>query len=412
MLDKDKNQNEDFLGSDSDDLTDRFFTAIHAGDLSALDFMISQGAEIDMTDAQGHSGFYYAVWGNDLALAEYFLEHHADRAQTDTYGTSILHWAVQASAYETVRLFLDYSFNTEIKDRWGRTPLWYAVTSDNTALTDLLLSEYADPEICDITGENLLSHAAKTGGQAILETLIARGADPDQKSVGHRTLLHAAVENKNDRNALEIVLFLLEHSDLSPTDRDDFGQAPLDVAAFLGKMPLVQCFIDRKILPDFNTVRNAIAGGAEKLVFAFLDFGIDPNLREEGTCRTFLHYAVKESSLKFVRALIERGLNPNITDCYGESPLFYALSKKDFRVFRYLLDCGADPAIANEDGQTVLHRACAVGDLKITRYLIEKKNMDPKRRDLEGRSAIDLANRHGDFDLTVYFNVRTDAAHD
>ncbi len=391
----------------TDHLENRYFSAVHTGDTDQLEKLIQEGTDINFTDGQGHSGFYYSVWGNDPDLIAFYLDRKINRSERDQQGCSALHWAAQAGALEAVRLLLDYSFDTEERDRGGRTPLWYAVAGGHAELTEYLLSEYADPEARDLIGETVLHFAAQMGSRPILKAMIDKGADPRSKTIGGRTLLHAAVQNKNEQNALEIIFWLLTEHSLSPMDQDDFGQTPIDNAAYQGRRPLIELFLDLKIAPVFNTVRNAIAAGSEEIVELLLNWGIDPNLRETGSGRTFLHYAVKDASAKMIRLLAEKGIDKNTPDCYGETALFYAISKKDLRTFFYLIENGADPNLINEDGRNVLHQACLTGELRAVRYLIEKKKMDPHQNDLNGLSAFDLAKRSGDLDLALYLRADT-----
>lgn len=116
-------------------------------------------------------------------------------------------------------------------------------------------------------------------------------------------------------------------------------------------------------------------------------------------------YAVKFNDLKTVRAMVERGFDPNVTEAYrGESALMIAVREDSYDVFAYLihhpklqLDARANNgdtalmlaawlekvdwvselifagASVNQSGWTALHYAAAVGHEQIVAVLLENK---------------------------------------
>ena len=138
--------------------------------------------------------------------------------------------------------------------------------------------------------------------------------------------------------------------------------------------------------------------------------------------------AARTGDVKTAEGLLDQGINPNIADRYGRTPLYYASSFNDIRVVELLLASHADPNaevigremefpatplqcaasmgnlqlasiliaagarvnLAGPAGRTALHFAVLGAQLDMIRYLLEK-NADLNSRDAEGTSPLDDA---------------------
>jgi uncharacterized protein len=111
------------------------------------------------------------------------------------------------------------------------------------------------------------------------------------------------------------------------------------------------------------------------LVTALLEHSADFHVTdEEGN--TALHYACESNLPKTVKVLLEYGINPNVRNTSGYTPLMgsYGISK-DVTCLQLLLEYGADINATDSDGRTALMYACmlAFGPLRIhqARWLLE-----------------------------------------
>ena len=84
-----------------------------------------------------------------------------------------------------------------------------------------------------------------------------------------------------------------------------------------------------------------------------------------------MYEAASEGRLDVVRLLLKRGVDPNIQDQYGDTPLHIAAHGGHDDVVKLLLEYGADPTVKDKDGRTPLDLARAEGRHEVV-SVIEK----------------------------------------
>ena len=88
-----------------------------------------------------------------------------------------------------------------------------------------------------------------------------------------------------------------------------------------------------------------------------------------------LHTAVLRGSREFVRYFIEKNINPNEENIYGDTPLHIAMRMGDVLIIKMLLDAGADITIPNNDRERPFDLASY--DIKI-KFKLESIMMEKK----------------------------------
>ena len=102
-----------------------------------------------------------------------------------------------------------------------------------------------------------------------------------------------------------------------------------------------------------------------------------------------LHSAAYREDLEMVQVLLDYGIDVNVRNQYGSTPLArYDL--KDTSVIRLLLVNGADPNAQRQDGTTQLHRASRSGRIEIVRILVEH-GASVEMKDGNGRTSLEIA---------------------
>ncbi len=129
---------------------------------------------------------------------------------------------------------------------------------------------------------------------------------------------------------------------------NDFGWAPLHMAAFGGNAANVKLLLDRGAdmrLRAKTKFRNAallvaMLTSDYETVKLLLDRGADV-LERQGEGDTALHEAAASGNLEMVKLLVERESDLEARDDEGKSPLDYAVERKHDEVAAYLRSKGA-----------------------------------------------------------------------
>lgn len=165
-------------------------SAAEAGDIDLMRRLVSNGVNVDSTDADSRRPLHAAAAAGRLEAVRFLVDNaHADHSPCD---------------------------------RWGNTPLGNAIFSGNDAVAHFLRSRgataavHAPAESADNVF-NLLDGASR-GSVEVMRRVLASGAvNVNETDFDSRSALHLAAEEGN----LEAVRFLVEeaHHDLNLTDR-------------------------------------------------------------------------------------------------------------------------------------------------------------------------------------------------
>jgi len=125
---------------------------------------------------------------------------------------------------------------------------------------------------------------------------------------------------------------------------------------------------------DYVSLKRLLVSAAEsgdlaKVKRLVVDCGIDPNIQDDSG-ETPLHYAAGGGHPDVVKLLLERGADPNVKDYNGRTPLHIAAENCHVHevkvllvdVARVLLDYGADPTIRDNKGRTPLDYGSNCGE--------------------------------------------------
>jgi serine/threonine-protein phosphatase 6 regulatory ankyrin repeat subunit B len=245
--------------------------AAQKGREEMVTFLMSQGAEADITNQYGETPFMLGAVGGHLGVVKMLLHHMGGQGldQTDYEGRTALCCAAIIGHAEMVAFLLSQGGQVDIRDHGGWTPLMAAAWSGQLVVVKMLLQHM--------------------GGQGLNET----------DNEGKTALCHAAWEGHEECSSLfkEMVAFLLSQgAKVDITDKD--GGTPLRVAAFFGHVGVVKMLLQHVGGQGLSETDN------------------------EG--RTTLYYAALRGHEEIVRALLIAGADPIITDRKGRTPLAIA----------------------------------------------------------------------------------------
>jgi len=149
---------------------------------------------------------------------------------------------------------------------------------------------------------------------------------------------------------------------------------------------------------------KAARNGDVKAIEGMLASGVDPDVPDRYG-HTPLYYAVSFNQNKAVELLLAHHADPNprakshtFASQVRDTPLQNAAELGNRRVAEMLIEAGAKVNEPGPSGRTALH--CAYDQLEVIRLLIEK-GADVNARDNEGTSAMDAAVWYGSFDTVA-----------
>ena len=190
----------------------------------------------------------------------------------------------------------------------------------------------------DATRKTPVYVAAAAGQAKAVRFFLLCGADINARDENMTSPLMAAIKAKSYETAQ-----ILIDANANLKVADDNGYTPLHYAVMYNQIGITQliathwCDIDA---PDNEGNTPLFYAGAKDMAIlqTLINAGADIN-GLNGKNRTALHNAVLKNNITNVRLLLDNGVNVNIEDIYGKTPIFYAQKGSD--IYKMLLESGA-----------------------------------------------------------------------
>lgn len=255
--------------------------------------MIASGMDLNEMGSGGVHPLSQAVLENDQYLIDLMLERGADPQLTDdaqlASGRRLLHYAAKQGNLELMQMLLDLGMLADVLDANDQTPLDVTATYGGSEAMQLLLDNGADPSRVDRSGSVPILLAAGYGRLDALELLIASGADINYTHERGWTPLLLALQYNHE----DVANYLIDNNaDMAAVNGQGIGAAAL--AASVANAELLRRLID---------------AGAP----------IDTKVYVEG--QTLIHLCAEQGLTAFIPELVDRGLDPNKRDVFGDTAL-------------------------------------------------------------------------------------------
>lgn len=288
-----------------------------------VSLLLNFGADVNAPPSpmDGLTTLQIAVRGRSIPIVKLLLDAGADIDAEGSHadGQTALHFALEFGepfAMAAALLVAGANINTFPSPQDGLTALQVAVRAGSLNVVKYLLYSSRDRGAVNDRAlppddRTLLETAVDGGYFDIVTTLINAGADvnPAPSPTGGRTALGFAVHNRSR----ELIMELLQAGTL-PTRRNHEGWTVIHDLCAVGETDILEYML-------------ALRGTA----------GNERN--HDGS--TALHIAVTEQKLNCIELLIKVGVNLDIVDNSGTTPLGIALSRQYYDVMRRLLQAGA-----------------------------------------------------------------------
>ena len=262
-------------------------------------FLIDHGANIEAEDHQGFTALHRTVRHGRSAAFAMLLEKGAHLGTKGENGETLLHSVVTEDRIDMLRILLGLSVDLESQDHEGLTPLHDAASYGKESAVLLLLDKGANLQSKTKHNETPLHKAAWEGNVNAMRALINRGADLEAEDDLRQTPLHMAVQGGKE-NAVRLLLSLDVNIEAPNTE----GETPLFAAIYTNKK-------------------------SKNIVQLLLDNGASIEARTTGSVEgwTVLHSAAIVDNVKLVQMILDRGLDVNVTDASGLTPLGLATAR-------------------------------------------------------------------------------------
>lgn len=189
--------------------------------------------------------------------------------------------------------------------------------------------------------------------EACVRLLLERGAKAECKTADRVTALQCALFRGLQGGA---ALLMEKGADPYGLDTDD-GAAVALAARFdsIGVLTDAGVNLNRLYLNCDPVAHAAFSVLDRESCLRLLEAGVE--VAPKGCGDTLLHAAVEGGNMRAVELLLERGVDPDLRDPAGFTPLFFAVRFPD--IVEMLIKGGADPNARNDEDETpLMHSSC------------------------------------------------------
>lgn len=206
----------------------------------------------------------------------------------------------------------------------------------------VLLKYKADPNV-DVTPRPL-EFSVINSNYEFVKLLIAHGANIDHEDFYGKTALHYAVQN-NDYQMVRLLL------------------ASGAKTGFLTKN------YSSQNQNGISELTVAVINGNKEIVNALIEYGVNPNLSGDNKGFPILE-SVYKNEYEITDSLIKSKADVNIKNINGLSPLHIAIINQNERILSLLIDSGADCNSISNDTVSLLQEASNSNNLDIVNKII------------------------------------------
>ncbi|KIL86203.1 hypothetical protein FAVG1_10600 [Fusarium avenaceum] len=294
-----------------------------------------------------------------------------------------------------------------VQDILGWTPLHYVAAmkkKEAQAWIDELSIRHADVNAVDIRHRTALHYAILNRNILSVSALINAGADITATGLDGMTPLHCAALTGSDR----IVQLLFFHKG-QPVDqfaKDNYGRAPIHLAALGGQTGLIKHFqasIETKDLQDRTALHLAtLTKHLETITeLARYEANLDARYRPlwSGGEVTALIWAAKAHETRVIHTLIEAGADVRGKDQALWTPLHHASRGGYVNIADLLIVNGALINSTAQNKETPLYVAASAGQFKVVMRLLKVSNIRLNILAGHEKSAVQVAAEEGHFEI-------------
>lgn len=366
--------------------------AIGQSSLEQVKSSLSAGADIHFSYTNNLTPLHLAAYTGNTEVINHLLSVGARVDTTDCYGNTALHYASVNFHPEAVRVLLNAKASIQAVNATQDSALHFAVAIPPKLYDALqqsqnqsVLTQYF-PLAANISlVKRSLSNLTDSKKQVIAQLLRA-GAKLEASNKKRQTPLFYAAQAKDPQTIEQLIV---AGSNIHIRDSEDttilheLAKGPLPIKALLNS--------NRSSARDELTAKDYLGDQEEyppllQLIETLIDKGLDPNLTDKDGMSA-LHWAARTGQYPFIEALIQNGTHLNRPSALGFQEIHFAAMAESKEVLNILLKKGADinavssliqgadsplslPFLGDKSQETPLSLAVRTGNENIIDFLI------------------------------------------
>jgi len=422
-----------------------------------LDWLLAQGMDINVEGSRHPSPISIAAMAGSLENVQWFFDKGIkDKAAK---GYSLLHMAVAGNFDSFLQSIKNGEFHVK-----GSTPISDELLPKYLRLLEYLLKERGyDINALNNEGEKPLFIAATSGNVKIMDFLKVYGA------YVNKNVSKIICEVAEKGYVEVIRWLAVEGIDVNEPYNCDVPYVsplfPFCAAARSGKVEMMECLLelgfDRSLVDEISIATNVILSGNPSAIQWALDrgfvSGIDHiggslapvaptvelvrrlaergmdidlsdirldefrgkltieiielaksrgcNIKEEQVGTGLMHYAAYYGQISIMEYLLSQGLDINLRNREGKTPIYYATQNNRFQAIKYLHEHGADLNMLDNGGNSLMHIAAQEGGVHIIQWLLDQ-GASTNLTNLQGETPLNIAAQNGKFKIIEHLGGR------
>lgn len=411
-------------GADIEDSNPEGHTAIHAaarmGHMDIFYFLLSKGANPDVPDYKGKSLQNFATQSRDrgfISLVKDSIRKHnclkkkvftaashgdEDRLREfaesgclvsvmrDSAGLTALMTACQNGGENAISFLLENRPRVNAIDKHGRTALFHAAAHGHVGATQLLIQRGAALDVLNKVGTTALYVALGQGHFNVAELLVQSSIAIGIDSDQRDSMGRSSLMHAILDKDVRTVIWLLDHTEISLSGTDAAGSFPL-ATALLHCTGKVRMDIATSLLARGADVNQEDSSGQTALAL-FVDSMCSLRARNSSRAPT-----TPKGDLEIIRLLVTAGASLNLLSKNGKPLLFEALVKDQFEAALLMVECGMDVNMKDAQGiSTIRHAVLTAHRQDIVEWLLAHTTVTINDTDNDGRSLL-----HAVFSLSL-----------